>query len=121
MEEEALRSELDQVTSQLSAARTEYAILATRIVGLEASHAALSKALSESESASAREAIDRTDAIVGVLRDAGKEMSISEVVEVLQGDGHAHVTRDSVVADLILLAAHGQVTQVRSGVYGLPE
>jgi hypothetical protein len=45
VESDVLRSELEQVTAELGAARTEYASLGARIAGLEARRAALSRAL----------------------------------------------------------------------------
>ena len=46
MGDDTLESELDQVTAELVAARIEYASLGARIAGLQARHAALSKAVS---------------------------------------------------------------------------
>jgi hypothetical protein len=115
MTEDALGAELRDVTAELTSARTRYAILATQIAGLEARHAALTKALSGTA------ARYRTDAIVAALRSRGRQMSIGDVVGVLRTDGRAHVTADSVGVDLAYLAEQGRVIRVQRGIYGLPD
>ena len=117
MQEQALRSELDRVKSELSSARTECAILVARIAGLEATHAALTEELSALGASASEIAMRRADVIADVLGTGRREMSVVEVVKVLLGDGRAHVTADGVAADLEDLAKHGRATRVRSGVY----
>jgi hypothetical protein len=117
MQEQPLKSELDRVESELTSARVECAILAARIAGLEATHAALTEALSASRPSASDIANRRADVIADVLKTGRKEMSVDDVVKVLLGDGRAHVTADGVGADLEDLAEHGRATRVRSGVY----
>ena len=116
---DALKSELEQVTSDLAAARTEYASLGAKIAGLEARRAALSRALTgpERRSTGAFTARYRTDAIVAILTDAGVEMSINEVVQALHWAGRPGETYDNVGIDLAYLAEQGRVARVRRGVY----
>jgi hypothetical protein len=121
MGDDALKSELDQVTAELAAARTEYASLGARIAGLQARQAALGRALSEA-ARQGQEAVGpaagyRTDAIVAVLDAAGTEMSINEVLTALQEAGRVHETYDNVGVDLAYLAERGRVTRIRRGVY----
>ncbi len=121
MEDGALKAELDQVTSELAVARTEYASLGAKIAGLEARRAALGRALGGTEGRSAEApgiaAMFRTDAIVAVLRDAGTEMSINDVVAALRDAGRPHEAYDNVGVDLAYLAQQGRVARVRRGVY----
>lgn len=121
MGDDALKSELDQVTAELADARTEYASLGARIAGLQARQAALSRALPDAarlgQAAVGPAAGFRTDAIVAVLDAAGTEMSINEVLAALRDDGRVHETYDNVGVDLAYLADRGRVTRVRRGVY----
>lgn len=119
MAEDPLKAELEQVTSELAAARAEYASLGARIAGLEARRAALSRALTGAErrSAGAFTARYRTDAIVAILTDAGAEMSINDVVQALHWAGRPGETYDNVGVDLAYLAEQGRVARVRRGVY----
>jgi hypothetical protein len=121
MGDDTLESELDQVTAELVAARIEYASLGARIAGLQARHAALSKAVSGAgqqsrPSASAARGY-RTDAIVAIMDAAGTEMSINDVVAALRQAGRDHETYDNVGVDLAYLAERGRVTRVRRGIY----
>jgi len=121
MPDDALKSELNQVTAELAAARTEYASLGARIAGLQARHAALGRAVSgagqqSGPSASAAPGY-RTDAIVAVLDAAGTEMSINDVVAALRQAGRGHETYDNVGVDLAYLAERGRITRVRRGIY----
>lgn len=121
MGNDTLESELDQVTAELAAARIEYASLGARIAGLQARHAALSKAVSGADqrsrpSASAAPGY-RTDAIVAILDAAGAEMSINDVVAALRQAGRGHETYDNVGVDLAYLAERGRITRVRRGIY----
>ncbi len=121
MEDETLESELAQVTSELAIARTEYASLGAKIAGLEARRAALSRALGGTGRRSAEApgiaATPRTDAIVAVLKNAGTEMSINDVVAALRDAGRPHETYDNVGVDLAYLAQQGRVARARRGVY----
>jgi hypothetical protein len=121
MGDDVLESELDQVTAELVAARIEYASLGARIAGLQARHAALSKAVSgagqrSQPSASAAPGY-RTDAIVGILDAAGAEMSINDVLAALRQAGRDHETYDNVGVDLAYLTERGRITRVRRGIY----
>lgn len=121
MGEDALKSELDQVTAELAAARTEYASLGARIAGMQARQAALSRALSEAarqgHAAVGPAARYRTDAIVAVLDAGGTEMSINDVLAALREAGRVHETYENVGVDLAYLAERGRVTRVRRGLY----
>lgn len=121
MDSDTLRSELEQVTAELAAARTEYASLGARIAGLEARRTALSRALSDTDHISAGApgiaAGFRTDAIVAVLRQAGTEMSIKDVTTALRQAGRPHETQDNIGVDLAYLTDQGRVRRVRRGVY----
>lgn len=121
MGDDALKSELDQVTAELAVARTQYASLGARIAGLQARQAALSRALPDAarqgQAAAGPAAGYRTDAIVAVLEAGGTEMSINEVLAALQDARRGHDTYDNVGVDLAYLAERGRVTRVRRGVY----
>jgi Transcriptional regulator, AbiEi antitoxin len=121
MSDDALESELSQVTAELAAARTEYASLGARIAGLQARHAALSRAVSGAGQLSRPSAGAapgyRTDAIVAILDAAGTEMSISDVVTALRQAGRSHETYDNVGVDLAYLAERGRIARVRRGIY----
>lgn len=121
MESDVLRSELDQVTAELTAARTEYASLGAKIVGLEARQAALSKALAGTNhlgTGISRLATGyRTDAIVAILQQAGTNMSIQEVTVALRDAGRPHEIQDNVGVDLAYLTEQGRVARIRRGVY----
>jgi len=121
VENDILRSELEQVTAELAAARTEYASLGARIAGVEARRAALSRALTDTDRRGVGDpglaAGYRTDAIVTVLQRAGTEMSIQDVVVALRDAGRPHETQDNVGVDLAYLAAQGRVVRIRRGVY----
>ena len=118
---DALESELDQVTTELAAARIEYASLGARIAGLQARHAALSKAVSgagqQSRPFGSAAPGYRTDAIVAIMDAAGTEMSINDVLAALRQAGRGHETYDNVGVDLAYLAERGRVTRVRRGIY----
>ncbi|HMD26851.1 MAG TPA: hypothetical protein VKH61_22345 [Streptosporangiaceae bacterium] len=121
MGDDALESELDQVTTELAAARIEYASLGARIAGLQARHAALSKAVSgagqQSRPSGSAAPGYRTDAIVAIMDTAGTEMSINDVLAALRQAGRGHETYDNVGVDLAYLAERGRVTRVRRGIY----
>jgi hypothetical protein len=120
MDDDALRSELDQVTSELAAARTKYASLGARIAGLEAQQLALSKALARTEPGAAVTAAfprHRTDAIVAVLEMTGTEMSIQDVIAALGDIGRPGESYDNVSADLAYLTERRRAKRTRRGVY----
>lgn len=121
MGDDALESELDQVTTELAAARIEYASLGARIAGLQARHAALSKAVSgagqQSRPSGSAAPGYRTDAIVAIMAAAGTEMSINDVLAALRQAGRGHETYDNVGVDLAYLAERGRVIRVRRGIY----
>jgi hypothetical protein len=121
LEDDILRSELDQVTSELAAVKTQYAILGSKIAGLDARRAALIRAMPGTEERSLN-SINiagnyRTDGIVEVLAAAGTEMSISDVIAALHDAGRPNETYDNVSADLAYLAERGRIARVRRGVY----
>lgn len=120
MDEDSLKSELDQVTSELTTAETEYASLGAKIAGLQARQAALRKTLTDRERRSAEPsgivAMFRTDAIVAVLNDVDAEMSIKDVVAALEDAGRDE-TYDDVGSDLAYLTGQGRVARIRRGVY----
>lgn len=119
MDDNALKSELDQVTSELTAARTTYASLGAKIAGLEAQQLALSKALARTQpgAATAPSPRHRTDAIVAVLEMTGTEMSIQEVIAALGSAGRPGESYDNVSADLAYLTERGRARRTRRGVY----
>ena len=92
-----------------------------RIAGLQARHAALSRAVSGAgqhsrPSASAAPGY-RTDAIVAVLDAAGTEMSINDVLAALRQAGRGHETYNNVGVDLAYLVERDRITRVRRGIY----
>ena len=120
MEDGALRSELDEVTAELSAARTQYASLGAKIAGLEAQQLALSKALAQTQpgaEAPASAPRHRTDAIVAVLEMTGTEMSIQDVITALGDVGRTGESYDNVSVDLAYLVERGRAKRTRRGVY----
>jgi hypothetical protein len=121
MEDDKLRSELEQVTSELATAKIKYASLGAEIAGLEARQAALRRALAGTARRDERSADTvakyRTDAIVELLTAAGTEMSINEVITALHEAGRIHETYDNVGADLAYLAERGRITRVSRGRY----
>jgi hypothetical protein len=121
VEVDALKAELEQVMAELATARTEYASLGAKIAGLEARRAALGRAVAGTERGSTQTTGAatgyRTDAIVAVLRDAGTEMTIQDVVTALRDAGRPHETADNVGVDLAYLADQKRVARVRRGVY----
>ncbi len=120
MDDDALTSELDQVTAELSAARTQYASLGAKIAGLEAQQLALSKALAQTQSRATAPAAaprHRTDAIVAVLEMTGTEMSIQDVITALRDAGRPGESYDNVSVDLAYLVERGRAKRTRRGVY----
>lgn len=121
MDEGALRAELDQVTSELTAAQTEYASLGAKVAGLAARQSALKKTLQVAEPAESTVPVPaqryRTDAIVAVLSQAGSPLAIRDVIAGLRGTGRAEETYDNVSTDLAYLAERGRITRVRRGTY----
>ncbi len=120
MDDGTLRSELDQVTAELSAARTQYASLGARIAGLEAQQLALGKALTPTQPGTAAAAgapRHRTDAIVAVLEMTGAEMSIRDVITALGDAGRPGESYDNVSVDLAYLVERGRAKRTRRGVY----
>jgi hypothetical protein len=121
MDEASLQSELDQVTSELAAARIQYASIGARIAGLEAQRLALTRALEQGQrETSGIQTIApryRTDAIVAVLEASGAEMSIQDVITGLADLGRPDETADNVGVDLAYLAERDRVRRVRRGIY----
>ena len=100
MDEDVLRSELDQVTSELAAARIQHASTGARIAGLEAQQLALTRALAQERHSAGGTAATtpryRTDAIVAVLQASGTEMTIRDVIAGLAGFGRPGETAENV-------------------------
>ena len=123
MEDNNLRSELEQVHSELAAAQVEYVSLGAKIKGLQARSEALAQAISGMAGRSGKASIikPRTDAIVEVLMASDAEMTINDVIAALHNSGRDHETYDNVAADLAYLADRGRIDRVRRGVYARPE
>jgi hypothetical protein len=121
MEGDLLKAELDQVTSELAEARTEYAILGARIAGLEARGAALTRAIPgaevNSDTGIGSDAGYRTEAIVELMTENGGELSIKDVIALLHDAGRPNESYDNVSADLAYLAEKKRISRVRRGVY----
>ncbi len=120
MDDSTLRSELDQVTAELSAARTQYASLGAKVAGLEAQQLALSKALAHAQPGTTAPVVaprHRTDAIVAVLEMTGTEMSIQDVITALGDVGRPGESYDNVSVDLAYLVERGRAKRARRGVY----
>jgi len=119
--EDALQDELDQVTSELAAAQTEYASLEAKIAGLTARQSALRKTLRAAAppggTATAPTQRYRTDAIVAVLTQAGDSLAINDVIAGLQAAGRLEETYVNVSTDLAYLAEKGRITRVKRGTY----
>jgi hypothetical protein len=119
--QDVLRAELDQVTSELGAAETEYASLGAKVAGLAARQSALRKALQSTDLGvgvvPAPVSGYRTDAIVAVLAKGSSALSIKEVVAELRGNGRPDETYNNVSADLAYLAEKGRVARVKRGIY----
>jgi hypothetical protein len=122
VQDNILRSELEQVHSELAAAKVEYASLGAKIKGLQAQSEALTQALSGMAGHSSRASITkpRTDAIVDVLMASDTEMTINDVIAALHNSGRDE-NYDNVAADLAYLADRGRVDRLRRGVYVRPE
>jgi hypothetical protein len=123
MQDNILRSELEQVNSELAAAEVEYASLGAKIKGLQAQSEALTRALSgmAGRSGKASTTKPRTDAIVDVLMASDAEMTINDVIAALHDSGRDHENYDNVAADLAYLADRGRIDRLRRGVYARPE
>jgi hypothetical protein len=118
-----LRSELEQVGSELAAAEAQHASISAKIAGLRAQQEALTQALSGTGEHGGQASIakPRTDTIVDVLTAADTEMTIKDVIAALRGKGREHETYDNVAADLAYLADRGRIARLRRGVYGRPD
>ena len=123
MKDNILRSELEQVHSELAAAEVEYASLGAKIKGLQARSEALTRALSGMAGHSGKASITkpRTDAIVDVLMAADTEMTINDVIAALHDSGRDRESYNNVAADLAYLADRGRIDRLRRGVYARPE
>lgn len=121
MDDDALKAELTQVTSELAAARTQYASLGAKIAGLEARQSALRKTLQVTEPAlgtlTGPSQRYRTDAIVAVLTEAGAPLPIKDVIAGVRSTGRPEETYDNVSIDLAYLAERGRIARVRRGTY----
>ncbi len=119
MEDETLRSELEQVTAELGAARTQHASLGAKVTGLEAREAALIRAVKRSEGDTTTRGASghRTDEIVEVLAACGLDMSIKEVISALGRAGRPNETYDNVSADLAYLTQGNRIRRVQRGIY----
>jgi hypothetical protein len=123
VQDNILRSELEQVNSELAAAEVEYASLGAKIKGLQARSEALTRALSGMAGHSGKASITkpRTDAIVDVLMASDTEMTINDVIAALHHNGRDHESYDNVAADMAYLADRGRIDRLRRGVYARPE
>jgi hypothetical protein len=125
VEDDILRAELDRVTSELAAAKTEFTSLGAKIAGLEAQKQALARGLADKERHSAPRSSEtgkyRTEAIVDLLTAAASEMSIKDVIGALHDNGRTHEIYDNVAADLAYLAERGRIVRLRRGVYTRPD
>ena len=121
MSDDVLQAELTQVTSELAAARTEYASLGAKIAGLKARQSALRKTLQVTEPAEGTVMRPsqryRTDAIVAVLAEACAPLSIKEVIAGVRNTGRPEETYDNVSIDLAYLAERGRIARVKRGTY----
>lgn len=123
MRDNILRSELEQVHSELAAAQVEYASLGAKIKGLQARSEALTQALSGMAGHSGKASITkpRTDAIVDVLMASDTEMTINDVIAALHNSGRDHESYDNIASDLAYLADRGRIDRLRRGIYARPE
>jgi hypothetical protein len=122
MQGDTLRSELEQVRSELAAAEVEYASTGARIAGLKARSEALTRALSGTTGGRGKASIKpRTEAIVDVLMAADAEMTIKDVIAALHDSGREHESYDNIAADLAYLADRERIARLRRGVYGRPD
>jgi hypothetical protein len=121
--DDILRSELEQVRSELAAAEVEYASLGAKIKGLRAHAEALTQALAGKEGHDGKTSIakPRTDAIVDVLKGADTEMTIKDVIAALHDGGRYQESYDNVAADLAYLADRGRIARLRRGIYSRPD
>jgi hypothetical protein len=120
---DVLKSELEQVRSQLAAAEVEYASLGAKISGLRAHAEALNQALSGAGSHSDKvsRGKPRTEAIVDVLKEADAEMTIKDVIAALHDSGRDQESYDNVGVDMAYLADRGRIVRLRRGVYSRPD
>ncbi len=120
--DDALRSELDQLQTELAEARIQYARLGAKIAGLEAQSEALATALSgiRGPRGEATTAKPRTEAIEDVLMAADSELAIKDVIAALY-EGGRDESYDNVAADLAYLAERGRIARLRRGVYNRPD
>jgi hypothetical protein len=123
VQDDILRSELEQVQSELAAAEVEYASLGAKIKGLQARSEALTQALSGIAGHSGKAGITkpRTEAIVEVLKASDTEMTINDVIAALRDSGRDHESYENIASDLAYLAEQRRIDRPRRGVYARPE
>jgi hypothetical protein len=118
-----LEAELELVTQELMAKRADYASLGAEVKGLEVRQAALRKAIAERNSSPVGNpdltTMVRKDAIIAVLKKAGRPMRIPEVVDALREAGRTDRNVD-VGLYLSTLKQEERVVWVDRGVYALP-
>jgi hypothetical protein len=122
VQNDALRSELDQLQTELAEARIQYTRVGAKIAGLEAQSEALATALSgmrgpRGETTTAK---PRTEAIEDVLMAADTELAIKDVIAALH-EGGRDESYDNVAADPAYLAERERIARLRRGVYNRPD
>jgi hypothetical protein len=119
-----LRSELELVTRELAAKRAQYAIIGAEVKGLETRQAALRRAIAEMDSSPVDDSdlagMVRNDAIIAVLKQAGRPMKIQEIVDALHGAGRTSERNTDIQFYLSNLKKKERVVWVDRGMYALP-
>jgi hypothetical protein len=119
-----LESELELVTQELMAKRAEHASIGAQVKGLEARQAALRRAVVEADCSPVDNTdlttMVRNDAIIAVLKRAGRPMRIPEIVDALHEAGRTSERNQDIQFYLSNLKKKERVVWVDRGVYALP-
>jgi chromosome segregation ATPase len=124
-----LREELEQMDQEIADTETQLIRLKVHLAGLQGQRASLAAelaAIADREISHRRperrkypnlEALDRTDAIVEVLRSAGVPMSIQEVWDALSAAGRRESKYQVIASTLNFLHREGRITRPSRGRY----
>lgn len=103
-----------EVESELAAGRALIAEQVARVRGLEAELESLRSSVAGGGDLVSQ---GRTDAIVAVLREAGRSLSVRGIVQLLESGGRTEDTSKLVGATLSYLVRDGRVQRAGRGIY----
>lgn len=118
-----LQDELDRVIAELDAAQREIALLGAKVHGLTAQRDALAAAIQagaaprEPGTQTPLSTMRKDDAIVAVLRQAGRPLTTSEIVSALRAAGRANENYNGISVYLTNLTGQERVRRVGRGLY----